>query len=129
MPTDDLNNSLTSFLSAQAAAKLTPAAQKLTKQGMLNAMNAYANGGNLTGGLQKADILSVRDAFAERRTAVGVLADSDLGDACCCCCATASTTSVGPLKFSEVGMAPGAWSSAAVEADSSLGDSCCCCCI
>lgn len=128
MPADDLNNPITNYLNADQAARLTPAAQKLTKQGMLAALNSYANGATLTAGLQKADIMSVRDAFSDRISAVGV----ELGGSCCCCCtAVATTSTVGPLRFSSIATLPGTWSAAADDdaGKDQLGGSCCCCCI
>ena len=127
MPSDDLNNPITNYLDTAQASKLTPAAKKLTKQGMLSALNSYANGGTLTAGLQKADIMSVRDAFSDRISAVGV----ELGGSCCCCCtAVATTTTVGPLRFSSIAALPGTWSAADDDTGKDeLGGSCCCCCI
>jgi hypothetical protein len=128
MPSDDLNNPITNYLDTEQASKLTPAAKKLTKQGMLSALNSYANGGTLTAGLQKADIMSVRDAFSDRISAVGV----SLGGSCCCCCtAVATTTTVGPLRFSSIATLPGTWSAAADDNPPGHADppACCCCCI
>lgn len=127
MPASDLGEPLTNFLSTVQAARLTPSAKRLTKEGMLNAMNSYA-GGQLVGGLDKADILSIRDAFKEQQAAV--LESSDSVISCCCCCAAAdSPPQVGRLRtsaISDVGYA------LSMSDDRSVGDgppACCCCCI
>jgi hypothetical protein len=125
----DPSQVITEFLDGDQASRLTSAASNLTKAQMLSAMYSYANGGRLTEGLEKSDIQSIRAAFAERYTEVGVAA-TELGGSCCCCCTAVSTAprAIGHFSFAPLSDVGVAFASSGPGAETEEGSSCCCCC-
>jgi hypothetical protein len=123
----DPSQAITEFLDDDQAGRLTAGASKLTKGQMLSAMYAFANGGRLTEGLEKSDVQSIRAAFAERYSSIGVDA-VELGGSCCCCCTAVATASIGELRFAPVSDVGSAFAADGPGAEEEEGSSCCCCC-
>jgi hypothetical protein len=76
-------------LSSEAAKKLSPAAQKLTKADLISILNQKptANAGAVT----IDDLQIIKDAYLTPRTGPGTL---DVNCCCCapCCCCSAATS-------------------------------------
>jgi hypothetical protein len=127
----DPSQAITEFLDEDQTSRLTPAASNLTKAQMLSAMYSYANGGRLTEGLEKSDIQSIRAAFADRYSEVGVAAaTAELGGSCCCCCTAVATAprTIGSFSFAPLADVGVAFATSGPGAETEEGSSCCCCC-